>query len=84
MQTVAEMLKSGGIDYLRRFLPTILGLSHAIGNTTFLNSNTVVRKYIVKITGRVGLRLSPPPRPRSRPGKLAARHRLNRQFILPR
>jgi len=69
MQTVAEILKSGGIDQLRPFLPTILELSRAIGNTTLLNSNTVVRKYIVKITGRVGLRLSPPPRPRSRPGK---------------
>ena len=71
MQTIAEILKSGGIDQLRPFLPTILELSHAIGTTALLNSNTVVRQYVVKITGRVGLRLSPPPRPRSRPGKLA-------------
>ena len=69
MQTVAEILKSGGIDQLRPFLPTILELSRVIGNMTLLNSNTVVRQYVVKITGRVGLRLSPPPRPRPRPGK---------------
>ena len=73
MQTVAEILKSGGIDQLRPFLPTILELSRVIGSTTLLNSNTVVRQYIVKITGRVGLRLSPPPRPRSRPGKSRGR-----------
>ena len=70
MQTVAEILKSGGIDQLRPFLPTILELSRLIGNTAILNSNTVVRQYVVKITGRVGLRLSPPPRPRPPPGKL--------------
>jgi hypothetical protein len=69
MQTVAEVLKTGGMGQLRPFLPTILELSRGIGDTTLLNSNTVVRKYIVKIAGRVGLRLSPPPRPRSRPGK---------------
>jgi len=69
MQTVAEILKSGGMDQLRPFLPTILELSRVIGNTTLLNSNTVVRQYVVKITGRVGLRLCLPPRPRSRPGK---------------
>jgi hypothetical protein len=75
MQTVAEMLKSGGIDQLRPFLRAILELSHAIGKTTLLNSNTIVRQYIVKLTGRVGLRLSPPPRPRARPGKPRAGHR---------
>ena len=73
MQTAAEILKSGGIGQLRPFLPTILELSRGIGDTTLLNSNMVVRKYIVKIAGRVGLRLSPPPRPRSRPGKPTAR-----------
>lgn len=73
MQTVAEVLKSGGMGQLRPLLPTILELSRVIGDTALLNSNTVVRQYIVKITGRVGLRLSPPPRPRSRPGKLTAR-----------
>jgi hypothetical protein len=72
MQTFAEILKSGGIDQLRPFLPTILELSHAIGRTTLLNSNTIVRQYVIKMTGRVGLRLSPPPRPRSRPGTLMA------------
>lgn len=72
MQTVAEILKSGGMDQLRPFLPTILELSHAIRETTLLNSNTVVRRYNVKITGRVGLRLSPLQRPRSRPSKSTA------------
>ena len=81
MQTVAEILKSGGIDQLRPLLPTILELSRVIGSTTLLNSNTVVRQYIVKITGRVGLRLSPPPRPRSRPGQSRGRPQMLSTYL---
>ncbi|KAG8825053.1 hypothetical protein FRC19_000490 [Serendipita sp. 401] len=59
MQVFTEILKSGGLDQLALHLPQILELAQKLPHNTSLSVHTVIRKYVIKVSGRVGLKLLP-------------------------
>ncbi|KAG8833480.1 hypothetical protein FRC17_010655, partial [Serendipita sp. 399] len=59
MQVFSEILKSGGLDQLGPYLPHILELAQRLPHNSSLSSHTLIRKYAIKVSGRVGLKLLP-------------------------
>ena len=56
----SEVLKASPLDRIRDELPKILALVTSMDHIKSPNSNTMIRKYKVKIVSRVGLRMLPP------------------------
>lgn len=59
MQVFSELLKSGGIDQIGPHMPDILELAQRAPHNSTLASSTFIRKFAIKITGRVGLKQLP-------------------------
>ncbi|KAJ2930914.1 hypothetical protein H1R20_g6182, partial [Candolleomyces eurysporus] len=70
LQVFSEVLKASPLDRIRDELPKILALVTSMDHIKNPNSNTMIRKYKVKIVSRIGLRMLPPnPNAGRRKGK---------------
>ncbi|KAF9241181.1 tubulin folding cofactor D C terminal-domain-containing protein [Melanogaster broomeanus] len=66
LQVLCEFSKSGAAEEARAAAPSLLEISEIVEKSGFLTSNTLVRKYRVKLLSRIGLRLVPSRVNRSR------------------
>jgi hypothetical protein len=55
----SELLKSGGMEQIGPFVPEILELAQRVPHDSSLGSSMFIRKFAIKITGRVGLKQLP-------------------------
>ncbi|CAG7853286.1 Tubulin-specific chaperone D AltName: Full=Beta-tubulin cofactor D; Short=tfcD; AltName: Full=SSD-1; AltName: Full=Tubulin-folding cofactor D [Serendipita indica DSM 11827] len=59
LQVMSEILKSGGLEQIQRHLDRILELAQSAPQNKSLATHTVIRKFAIKASSRVGLRLLP-------------------------